>query len=242
MIPGLYPDPPDPRDLLLRRVLPRGPVADSMDYRDTMMEVRSQGDEGACAAFAAAAMKESQEVRDCGLDTALSPRYVYHYAKKYDGMPGVEGTTLRAIMKTLYENGICLEDTWPYVPNNPGRKPNHADNDAAAFKIETYAKLTTLLDMEKCLAINGPFLIGLDIGPTWETAGEYMADPPRRYNSLGGHAVCVCGFDRPRKLMLIKNSWGKGWGKAGYSWLSYYHLQRCFISAWSSVDAKGSKK
>jgi len=239
MITGLYPDPPDERDLLLRRVIRSGPVADTMDYRATLQTVRNQGSEGTCAAFAGAGMKESQECGDCGLTDYLSPRYLYHYAKKYDGLGGLEGTTLRAVMEALYKHGICLEDTWPYLP--PGKKPTGADKEAGDFRIETYAKLTTLLDMEKCLTIQGPFLIGLDVWQGWMEAGETIPDPPRRYDSLGGHAVLVCGFDSHKKQLLLRNSWGPCWGEQGYSWISYYHIQRCYISAWSSVDLAGSK-
>ena len=242
MIIGLYPDPPDERDLLLRRVLPRGPVVESIDYREVLRPIRDQGEEGTCGAFSGAAMKEAQEYADCGLVEHLSPRYIYHYAKQYDGLGGREGTTLRAVMEALHNHGVCVENTWPYSPKSPGRKPNHADKEAEVFRIETYAKLTTLLDMERCLAVEGPFLIGLDIWEGWLKAKATVPDPPRRYFSMGGHAVLACGFDAHQKQLLIRNSWGAEWGEGGYAWLSYYHVQRCCMSAWSSVDRRNPKE
>lgn len=237
---GLFPDPVDGRDYLLRGLIRRKKRVDAIDYRESMLPVRDQDGEGVCAGMAGAAMKEYQEVIDCALSYSLSPRYIYHYAKKYDDLPGVEGTTLRAVMRALHDRGVCLEKTWPYIANRPGEKPERADIEAAQFKTYAYAAMLTIGDMELCLSEKGPFLLGLVVGPTWMDAGGFIPDPPTRYKSFGGHAVCACGFNRPEKRLLIKNSWGEGWGDKGYSWLSYYHVQRCFMSAWSSVDLRGT--
>lgn len=238
---GLFPDPVDSRDYLLRGLIRRRKRVEAIDYRESMLPTRDQGEEGTCAAFSGAVMKEHQEVVDCALPYPLSSRYIYHYAKQYDELPGVEGTTLRAVMKVLHDHGVCLEKTWPYIPNHPGEKPERADIEAGQFRIYAYAAMRTIGDMELCLSERGPFLLGLDIGPIWTECGGYIPDPPQHYPSLGGHAVCACGFNHPAKKLLIKNSWGDKWGDKGYAWISYYHVQRCFMSAWSSVDLRGTK-
>jgi len=241
-VAGLLPDPPDERDLLLRRFVKPVSLPDTVDHRRYLIgPVRNQGDEGVCAAMAASSMKEFQEKRDAGLCDHLSPRYVYTKAKKRDGFPGREGTTLRTVMGVLLTNGICLESTWPYIPHHPGRGANYADDEANGFRIDSYAKLTTILDMEKCLAGNGPFPLGLDIADCWMAVKDgIIPDPPRRYHSNGGHAVLCCGYDRKTKQFLIRNSWGEEWGKMGYGWISYRHVSKCLISAWSSLDMPGS--
>jgi len=33
---------------------------------------------------------------------------------------------------------------------------------------------------------------------------------------LGGHAVCVVGYDDKTQRFRLRNSWGPGWGQKGY--------------------------
>ncbi|MEH3062563.1 MAG: C1 family peptidase [Methylobacterium radiotolerans] len=49
-------------------------------------------------------------------------------------------------------------------------------------------------------------------------------DPER-----GGHAVLAVGYGHDPKgqpAILIRNSWGSGWGLAGHAWLSSAYLAR----------------
>ena len=70
--------------------------------------------------------------------------------------------------------------------------------------------------------------------------------PTRGERRRGGHAVDVVGYDdtmeiqngnggRPTKgALLIRNSWGREWGEAGYGWLPYdYVLRGLAVDFWS---------
>ena len=35
-------------------------------------------------------------------------------------------------------------------------------------------------------------------------------------NKLGGHAVLAVGYDTSARTMIVRNSWGTGWGMSGY--------------------------
>jgi len=37
----------------------------------------------------------------------------------------------------------------------------------------------------------------------------------------GGHAVLIVGWDDPSQSFYVKNSWGTGWGEAGYFQIAY---------------------
>ena len=41
---------------------------------------------------------------------------------------------------------------------------------------------------------------------------------------LGGHAVMAAGYDDERKMLLVRNSWGKDWGEDGYFWMPYEYI------------------
>jgi len=71
------------------------------------------------------------------------------------------------------------------------------------------------------------------------TTGESIA---------GGHAVVVVGYDDTKKIQntnpggveatgafLIRNSWGTGWGQAGYGWLPYEYVRQSLAEDWWSL-------
>jgi len=42
----------------------------------------------------------------------------------------------------------------------------------------------------------------------------------KRVNSCN-HAIILCGWDDAKGAWLLKNSWGTGWGEAGFMWIKY---------------------
>ena len=48
--------------------------------------------------------------------------------------------------------------------------------------------------------------------------------PGRGSKNYGGHAVLCCGYDLPKRRFLVRNSWGKDWGLAGYFWMPFDYL------------------
>jgi len=59
---------------------------------------------------------------------------------------------------------------------------------------------------------------------TTPDAGDLLGD---------GHAVAIVGYDDERGAMLIRNSWGPGWGYRGHAWLGYSALAIAGLDAWT---------
>jgi C1A family cysteine protease len=82
--------------------------------------------------------------------------------------------------------------------------------------------------MKGCLASGYPFVYGFTVYESFEsdevaktgaapmpTAGEKV---------LGGHAVVAVGYDDASQRFISRNSWGTGWGMAGYFTIPYAYL------------------
>lgn len=234
---GCIKDKFDDRDYLMRAYLPLGKLPRKIDYTQKMSPVRDQGDEGVCVGFAVATgMKEYQELLDYQKLVELSPRFVYSEAKKIDGMPGVEGTTIRAAMRVLKKLGVSQEKFWPYYPHQEDKPKTDAKANAQKFRITTYARILDLNELRMSLAGKGPAVLGIEVYKGMFNAKAGLVPIPKaREAALGGHAICAVGYDDKKELIKFKNSWGQ-WGDKGFGYLPYGYVERYMMDGWSSVD------
>lgn len=238
---GCLKDPLDPRDIPMGLVLPAVPTPVSFDFTKSMSPVRNQGSEGTCVAFASVSgVKEFQDKKEYRKFIRLSPRFLYSLCKKFDGAPFEEGTYPRIAMKILLNYGVCHELFWPYVAGEKGAPRNGADKDALKFKIKAYARLESQLEMKRSLLVNGPFLAGVKVFKSWfnkkvERSG-LIPMPKRNEELMGGHAICIVGYDDKFKIFKFKNSWGAVWADGGYGYLPYAYMEKYSSDAWSATD------
>lgn len=238
---GCRKDPKDLRDIPMALVLPPIPLPKSFDYTRRMSPVRDQGSDGTCVAFASVVgVKEYQDTKEYRKFIELSPRFVYNLCKKFDGAPEEEGTYPRVAMKVLLNYGVCPESYWPYKPQQNDRPKKNAEKDAKRYRIKAYARLKAVLEMKRSLLVNGPFLAGVEVFESWLAKKAQKTGlipiPKRNEELIGGHAVCIVGFDDSRQLFKFKNSWSAKWADKGYGYLLYEYIKRYCSDAWSSTD------
>jgi C1A family cysteine protease len=238
---GCRKDPEDERDYPITRMAPAKAalLPPSIDYTDKMPPVTNQGSEGTCVGFATVdGMKEYQDQLEYKEFKNLSPRYVYENARKIDVYPDDEdGTDIRSAMKILLDRGVCYEACWPYIAHAPGTPCKDADKEAEAFKIERYSRIDSIQAMKESLVANGPFVMSiLCFDGIFGAPGGVvpMPDPGEPY--IGGHAICIVGYDDSKKRFKFKNSWGSLWGDHGYGYLSYDYVNAYIMDAWSAID------
>jgi C1A family cysteine protease len=235
---GCIKDKFDERDYLMRAYLAVVKLPKKIDHTKKMSPVRDQQNEGVCVGFAVACgMKEYQEFLDYQKLVLLSPRFVYSEAKKIDGVPGLEGTTIRASMQVLKKIGVCQEKFWPYQPHQKDKPKEGAKANAQKFCIITYARILNLNELRLNLFTKGPCVIGIQVFKGMlKTKTGLVPLPKKNETSLGGHAICVCGFNDGEKLIKFRNSGLVKWGQKGYGFLPYAYIERYTMDAWSSVD------
>ena len=228
----------DQRDYLMRAYLPLIKLPKKIDWTPKMSPVRDQGQEGTCVGFAATTgMKEYQEKVDYQKLVMLSPRFLYSECKKIDGMPWLEGTTIRAAMGVLKVKGVCQEKFWPYQPLKKNKPLSGASSNAKKFRILTYARILDLDELRMSLATKGPAVLGIEVFKGMlKTKTGIVPLPKKGERSIGGHAICAVGYDDEKELIKFKNSWSEKWGQVGYGFLPYAYIERYMMDAWSSVD------
>ena len=160
----------------------------------------NQGPTGTCVGHAWAHWVEDGPITHEG---TIDPFNIYYEATQRDAWPGNDngdlqfGTSVRAAVKYLKEATRVTEYRW-------------------AFTLQ--ATVQTLLTA-------GPVVIG-----SWWY--ETMSRPDREGNisvggdRVGGHAYVLNGVNTERQIIRMKNSWGRGWGKNGYAYLTFDDVDR----------------
>jgi len=239
---GCVKDPYDDRDYPIAEYLKAAPLPERVDHSAALPPVFDQGPAGTCVACATAYYdKTFQEGIEHGwvLGEAahqFSPLYLY---SQRVNKTGDFGMTIREAMKIVKEQGVCPLDRMPYVLERLDREPTPAQRQAARpYRAQSYARLARIAEMEAYLSTNC-FVAGLMVHQGFMDApGGVIPMPEPGATYLGGHAVCMIGFDRRRRLFKFANSWGEQWGDRGFGHISYAALQALLMDAWGMVDAR----
>ena len=217
-----------------------GPTPDSVDLRPLFLPVRDQGQEGCCSGFSTAALREYVYAATHGLAAAqyLSPAYLYARTRMSEGtFPDDAGATEADEMSTLENYGVCPEVDLPYN-QDPSEAPTPQDDVQAVPFRSGGSQAVDKADptfLEAVLASNRAIVFGMPVYESFERTGpDGMVPVPNtaREQCLGGHALIAVGYDRPRGLLIFRNSWTDQWGDKGYAYLPYQIIPT-FFEAWT---------
>ena len=228
---GWLPDIPDNRDHLygavrkIPKILPP-----KVDLRPGCSPVEDQQDLGSCTANALAGALEFLMKKDKVPIKDMSRLFIYYNERVIGGTVAADsGAMIRDGIKTLASQGACTEKRWPYNPARFAAKPAKACyTQALGYQILSYARLNTLDEMRACLADGFPFVFGFSVYEGFESAqvarNGMLEMPKKKEKMLGGHAVLAVGYDDAVKRLIVRNSWGTGWGKEGYFTMPYAYV------------------
>lgn len=233
-------------------------VPSSVDLREWCSLVEDQGSLGSCTANAAVGVVEYYENRAFGKYLDASRLFLYKVTRNLIHMTGDTGAFLRSTMGALVLFGAPPEEYWPYKITDFEKEPTafcyaFAQNYQA---IKYYrhdpsgTKTDVLLDrIKKYLSAGQLSMFGFTVYNSIEQAGKdgKIPFPGKGERIEGGHAIVAVGYDDKMKIknisagekettgaLLIRNSWGKEWGEAGYGWLPYeYILEGLAEDFWS---------
>lgn len=229
-----------------RMSVPKGTLPVSVSNTTILGPVEDQGPIGSCVGHGTTGLLESLIRKGGKGRTALSRLYVYYQARVVlERMaPSLDGGCyVRDGMKALQKFGAPLERLWPYDVRKYASRPTaQAHTDAAKHKLVTYQKCQNLdaikaaLSQGYCVVFGFACfesLMGQDVGATGD-----IPMPQSGEQEIGGHCVLAYGYDDERQVLLIRNSWGTGWGVGGNGTLPYgYWLNGYADDAWFGTRA-----
>ncbi len=232
---------PDYRDL--RAVFPASltatlPPTNPRFGNDLLPPIWDQSNLGACTShailraslFASAKMKKPAQ--------QLSRLMLYYSEREVEGTVDTDaGAAIRDGIKSLVDQGACLEPIWPYdISQFAVKPPPRAYENALQHQAIKYAAVAASLPQIKSALISGyPVVFGT---PVYQSAmGAQAAQtgiwpvPGPFERQIGGHAITFNGFwDDSKQLIGFDNSWGPGWGQGGVGALPYWFVLNGMVS------------
>jgi len=236
---GWIPDVPDQRDYLYSAIRPVIRLPDKVDLRKGCSKVERQGKLGSCTAQALAGNLEFLDKKLDGKYTDTSRLFIYYNERVLiDTVDYDSGASLRDGIKTLKNDGVCSEESWPYMIEKFDQKPpNKCYIEAKKHCIQSYHRINNLQEMLVCLAEGFPFVFGFTVYESFDAARVRKTGvvhmPKKGEKTIGGHAVLAVGYDRVKKQFLVRNSWGKEWGRDGYCTMPFKYLETLGGDFWT---------
>lgn len=232
-IKGWLPDLPDQRDYEFDGVCALNALPPSVDLRPNDNPVYNQGSLGSCTGNAIGGMFQFVNKKDAGIDFVPSRLFIYYGERAIEGsIKRDAGAYIRDGMKVIAKKGVCTEVTWPYDITKFTNKPStEAFKEALNHQAITYQRIRDALpNMKQCLADGYPFVFGFTVYESfhsWSDVGKtgVMTMPAKTEKVLGGHAVMAVGYDDEKQVVIVRNSWGTGWGDKGYFYMPYAYIQ-----------------
>jgi C1A family cysteine protease len=80
-----------------------------------------------------------------------------------------------------------------------------------------------------------PVVFGIDVFDRFMSLlsdNSIVSFPVSTEESVGGHAMCLVGYDLRTKMFLAKNSFGTDWGDNGYCWIPFKYFETYSYDKW----------
>ncbi|MGB6773725.1 MAG: C1 family peptidase [Terriglobales bacterium] len=236
---GTLRDVHDVRDRMYQASSLSRPILQRVDLREWGGPIKDQGEEGSCTGHAFSSAREWIARKYEKDSPVLSPQYLYVEELIANGsFPQDDGAMPRTGCQVLTAKGCCEASLYPYVAGKLIVPTIDQTQIASKYKTGAYHRIGTLPDFLSCLTdpTPWPILVGFVVYASFMT--QQVADtgimpiPKSGEQQQGGHEVLCLGYDLPKQMALIQNSWGNGWGQQGYFWMPFAMIVSADTDLW----------
>lgn len=225
--------------------LPPTPDPSLLAYYDWRMieggkvtSIKDQGNCGSCWAFGSIAAEESiyliTHTAVSFIDFDLSEQDLVSCCTSCWGKPegGCGGGFMYSAYDYLRDLGTSKEECFRYISGEVGDVSCNDDtNDTLCPKVKitewkevewTGVVTQDLQALQQAVhdqPVPAAFYVYRDF--LYYKEGVYKHVNRGNPNPVGGHAICIVGWDNDNNCFIVKNSWGTGWGESGYFRIDY---------------------
>jgi C1A family cysteine protease len=137
----------------------------------------------------------------------------------------------------LIDCGSAMESDYPYgaVKGNCNTKVEQPYKAVAWGYVNSNIEIPPVAELKQALCEYGPIAIAVNVTNAFQayTSGVFNEKDPGDIN----HAITLVGWDDSKNAWRIKNSWGTGWGEAGFMWIAYDSNKVGTGAAWVQAKA-----
>jgi C1A family cysteine protease len=198
-----------------------------VDLRPDFPECYDQGEFNSCTANSIGAAIHYLIGK---YEATPSRMFIYYKEREMQNTQNQDdGSTLQAGIEVCEQIGVCPEPVWKYSQKHLFMPPNPDLLKAPIVKITKAETVNTFDELKHSLAMKFPVVIGIVVFQSFESEQVaqtgIMVMPQPNEQTLGGHALCVVGYDDTKQSLIVRNSWGIEWGLDGYFYMPYSFAQ-----------------
>jgi len=241
---GWKPDLPDFRDFKYSAPQPPvGGLPPLVDLRPNCPPVYNQGQLGSCTANAIGGAVAFDQIKEKAPHVWVPSRlFIYYNERVIEGDVGTDGgAQIRDGIKSINTQGVCSEDLWTYdITKFAVQPPQKCYTNARNHLVTSYQSVAqTMQQIKGCLVSGYPVIYGFTVYESFESqqvaSTGLVPMPGTNETVLGGHAVLCVGYDDTATvqnpdgspstgMIIVRNSWGTGWGQNGYFLMPYDYV------------------
>lgn len=212
----------------------------AVDLRRFMSPIEHQEKLGSCTAHAVMGLVEYLQIATRRQYVDGSRLFLYKTTRDLLHWSGDTGAYIRETIKAVRLFGICPESYWTYDTARYEEEPSaFCYAYGSNYKAMRYYRLANLAEIRQSISQGYPVAFGFTcfesmMADATATTGRIPVPLPTE-KTEGGHAVLAVGYNDgpsdpdnpnacPQNHVIIRNSWGSGWGRGGYGFLPYEYF------------------